>query len=489
MSKSQQHSALAGRAAGRRRYRDCIEALEPRMLFSGTIYVTGGLVNGELSSTNEILPGQTAATLSNNTDFGPTDLNDVTTSRQFDIINTDASNALTLTGSPLVGISGDTSDFSITVQPGESSLPAVANGSYSYISFTVAFKPTTVGEHNATITIANTDTTAPSFTFVVGGQGVPGSFSPISGYATTEMTDVAGSGAGATANANYSINYTGYLADGTVFDSSYYTGRTPLQVGNISLITGFTQGLIGIKPGETRTLIIPASEGYGSSAQTGIPANSTLYFAISRPATVGANYVSDLYAAILGRAADSNGLSYWNSELTTYGMTPTQVSTQFVDSTEYRTNQIDNFYATILGRNPDSTGVNYWLNQLANGTSLEEVQSNFYGSSEFAAAHGNTVNGEISGLYNVLLGRSVDSTGLQTWTNYVASGHTISDVAYAIITAPEGEQTSVTLLYETYLHRQPDSGGLSYWTSVLAEGYSETDVLIGITAAPEYYNS
>lgn len=59
------------------------------------------------------------------------------------------------------------------------------------------------------------------------------------------------------------VHYTGKLDDGTVFDSS--TDRDPLEftIGNGEIIPGFEQAVIGMKPGETKTIKIPSDEAYG----------------------------------------------------------------------------------------------------------------------------------------------------------------------------------------------------------------------------------
>lgn len=62
-----------------------------------------------------------------------------------------------------------------------------------------------------------------------------------------------------------SVNYTGRLEDGTVFDSSLNEGREPLSitVGNGELIKGFEDGLIDMSEGEKKTVTIPSELGYG----------------------------------------------------------------------------------------------------------------------------------------------------------------------------------------------------------------------------------
>ena len=63
------------------------------------------------------------------------------------------------------------------------------------------------------------------------------------------------------------VHYTGRLGDGTVFDSS--VGRDPLQftIGEGQLIPGFETGVLGMNPGETKTVEIPAHEAYGPHHQ------------------------------------------------------------------------------------------------------------------------------------------------------------------------------------------------------------------------------
>ena len=61
------------------------------------------------------------------------------------------------------------------------------------------------------------------------------------------------------------VNYTGKLEDGSVFDSSMVEGREPLkaQLGQGQLIKGFEDGLIDMEIGESKTVEIPASDAYG----------------------------------------------------------------------------------------------------------------------------------------------------------------------------------------------------------------------------------
>ena len=78
------------------------------------------------------------------------------------------------------------------------------------------------------------------------------------------------------------VHYIGMLEDGTKFDSSYDRGEPfSFQIGLRQVIKGWETGIIGMKVGGKRTLIIPPELGYGErGAGELIPPNSTLIFDI-----------------------------------------------------------------------------------------------------------------------------------------------------------------------------------------------------------------
>uniref|UniRef100_A0A7C4LZI9 Peptidyl-prolyl cis-trans isomerase n=1 Tax=candidate division CPR3 bacterium TaxID=2268181 RepID=A0A7C4LZI9_UNCC3 len=79
-----------------------------------------------------------------------------------------------------------------------------------------------------------------------------------------------------------SVHYTGTLLDGTKFDSSLDRNQPfSFDLGMSQVIKGWDIGLIGMKIGEKRKLIIPPSMGYGNMAVGDkIPENSTLIFEV-----------------------------------------------------------------------------------------------------------------------------------------------------------------------------------------------------------------
>jgi len=90
---------------------------------------------------------------------------------------------------------------------------------------------------------------------------------------------VVGTGAEALPGKTISVNYTGTLTNGVVFDSSYKRNEPiTITLGAGQVIPGWDQGLQGMKVGGKRTLTIPPSLAYGAQGQGAIPPNATLIF-------------------------------------------------------------------------------------------------------------------------------------------------------------------------------------------------------------------
>lgn len=96
------------------------------------------------------------------------------------------------------------------------------------------------------------------------------------------QTLVPGTGAEVKSGDTVAVNYLGTLTDGKKFDSSYDRGQPfAFQVGAGKVIKGWDEGLVGMKVGEKRKLIIPPSLGYGAAGAGGvIPPNATLIFEV-----------------------------------------------------------------------------------------------------------------------------------------------------------------------------------------------------------------
>jgi peptidylprolyl isomerase len=93
---------------------------------------------------------------------------------------------------------------------------------------------------------------------------------------------VVGTGATPATGQTVSVNYTGWLEDGTQFDSSYDRGEPfSFALGQGQVIPGWDEGVATMKVGGKRQLVVPAELAYGPNGAGGvIPANATLIFDI-----------------------------------------------------------------------------------------------------------------------------------------------------------------------------------------------------------------
>lgn len=94
-------------------------------------------------------------------------------------------------------------------------------------------------------------------------------------------------GTGAPADTGFTVlvTYTGWLPDGTQFDSNVGSATGPFQVeiGGTDAIPGFEEGLVGIKEGGVRKLVIPPQLAYGpgGSVDGRIPPDATIVFEVT----------------------------------------------------------------------------------------------------------------------------------------------------------------------------------------------------------------
>lgn len=127
-----------------------------------------------------------------------------------------------------------------------------------------------------------------------GGSDNPGTpTTPVSSPASLTVTEtLAGTGKVAASGTIPTVKYTGWLYNSSAANlkgSQFDTGTlnspgTPssqqIRLGAGKLISGFEQGVTGMKVGAKRTLLIPSALGYGANGATGIPPNSGLVFEV-----------------------------------------------------------------------------------------------------------------------------------------------------------------------------------------------------------------
>lgn len=112
---------------------------------------------------------------------------------------------------------------------------------------------------------------------------VPEVYKTTAAVESLQVTDLeAGTGKTAKDGDCLVMKYYGTLAaDGTKFDENFTTtSGFAFTLGAGSVIQGWEKGLVGMKEGGTRRLVIPASMGYGATGAGSIPANADLVFVV-----------------------------------------------------------------------------------------------------------------------------------------------------------------------------------------------------------------
>lgn len=122
-------------------------------------------------------------------------------------------------------------------------------------------------------------------TTACGDDSGPTQPTPRAEYSATDLR--VGTGAEATAGKRLSVNYTGWLYDpsgtngkGSQFDSSIGRAPFPFTLGAGQVISGWDRGVVGMRVGGQRRLVLPPELAYGSSGNGPIPPNATLVFDI-----------------------------------------------------------------------------------------------------------------------------------------------------------------------------------------------------------------
>ena len=284
------------------------------------------------STPQEITDGDTTPDTADDTDFGA-QLVGSNTDHTFTIKNTGGA-SLTLSGNPMVAISGDT-EFSVHTQPSSN---AIASGGGD-LTFVVRYAPTTAGTYTATISIANNDCDENPYTFVVAGDVltctiVTNDPAPICTGTTADLTDPAittGSDAGtftyyldaallmavpdetAVGAGTYYIQLTASNGCTAVEPVTVTAVSCPIEISPKVFLQGAFNGTVMNKLLNNGTLLIPLTDPYGlGETVTTIPTDAVDWIVVElRDATTPSTIIESQAAFLLndGTMVMPNGSS------------------------------------------------------------------------------------------------------------------------------------------------------------------------------------
>ncbi|WP_439141831.1 DUF4214 domain-containing protein [Pseudooctadecabacter sp.] len=171
--------------------------------------------------------------------------------------------------------------------------------------------------------------------------------------------------------------------------------------------------------------------------------------------------------------------------------------------------QVFRIYNAVFGRTPDTEGHQVWMNRLLTGEiEIDDVANAFIGSREFEVTYGSTSTIEfVTLLYENVLGREPDQTGLDGWVNNINTGMSRAEVvrrfsesqehvnltAADLVTYENDSDATVYAgrlyrLYEGIFGREPDVGGFLGWMDNFANGMTFVEVAGRFMAGPEFQN-
>jgi hypothetical protein len=160
---------------------------------------------------------------------------------------------------------------------------------------------------------------------------------------------------------------------------------------------------------------------------------------------------------MLGRAADAGGLASWNAALAA-GTSRGELAVDFANSAEAKQFQsgvtslglfahnpnaaiVREDYQASFGREADTAGLASWTDFLDSGGTPSQLAQDFAATPEFQALHGSQSNADyVTSIYQNGLGRSPDPVGLAAWEGALQTGTNRGDVLAAIAQSPEGQQ-------------------------------------------------
>ena len=187
-------------------------------------------------------------------------------------------------------------------------------------------------------------------------------------------------------------------------------------------------------------------------------------------ASLPANYhvVENLYNGLMNRVSDLPGKAYWVRQLD-LGASVAVVAREMQDSTEYRRQTVESYYQAFLDRPSDAPGLKAFVSA-ARSASEEDLIARFVSSQEYSGGPATTPQNYVDTLYQTLLYRQGDETGINSQIAALARGASRYDVAFAMVRSLEFYTGQVVAAYKSTLGRTPSPWESSGWAASLYEG-------------------
>ena len=283
-------------------------------------------------------------------------------------------------------------------------------------------------------------------------------------------------------SSNPNHNWTAVVATGTV--------ASGLGVAGIRSLTVTGRNGLGAEGGRVTQVTLIDSAGAtrtftGNQVRVAAGLKSD-WFTISGAGSAEAEQVvRALYADVLGRGVDPDGLVTWTAYIGRTGDTAGLVR-QIATSRERMEKLVTTQYGLALNRAPEPGGLDHWVAWLAAGRGVYDLQVGIYGSPEsLLKLGGGDVNLWVGALYERILGRASAASERAFWTD-IATRQGREAVVAAIARSDEATMRRLTDYYETFLLRGVDPAGRATFLPLMT-GRGDFDIPVALGSSPEYW--
>jgi uncharacterized delta-60 repeat protein len=201
-----------------------------------------------------------------------------------------------------------------------------------------------------------------------------------------------------------------------------------------------------------------------------------------------AAFLNRAYLDLVGATVDSGSAHSWSVAFAA-GVPRATFIQEVTQGAAYGSYTVQDLYQDILGRTPSPAEINGWIpTYTADPYAVEDISAALLGSTEFFNDSYQTNAGFLSALYVDVLGRSIDTGGLASWSQLLAGGVSRQQVALDLLRSPEADAHWVNWAYTNYLHRTADSGGETNFVNALQQGAPYLSVISDLMGSDEYFN-
>jgi hypothetical protein len=200
-----------------------------------------------------------------------------------------------------------------------------------------------------------------------------------------------------------------------------------------------------------------------------------------------ASLVDKLYHQVLHRSAEDAGLIGWTAGLDK-GMPLDEIAQDIFNSPERLNPLVNQFYEQYLNRPAEPAGLAAWVAVWQKTGDPGEVQDDILASQEFYNDAGDTVDGFVRLLYERVLGRQPDATGLAGWDAGLNSGkNTRQQTAAGFLNSGEFHIDTVDFLFGEYFgNPNPTPAQAQPYVTDLNNGQTRTQVELAMINSPTY---